>query len=427
MKLISSVIHNRLKNPSQTAGRLECDSTKDYIKKYVTPITDVNLVNKYADAYNTYSAQGLPPGPICNPGAAAIKAALYPSNTKYYYFCHDKFGNIYMARTKSEHDAMCSRLSARTESQGAGKTLAPLSMKRSAAMDIIRPEVLAPAGDAERLKAAVYYGADAVYMGGTRFGMRAAPKNFSDDELARAVSFAHENGVKVYLTCNIIPNTAQLKELPEFLEAASAAGVDALIITDLGVLSYAKKYASKVPIHISTQTGVANAESARMLFDLGAERVVSARELTLDELADLRAGMPKEMELECFVHGAMCVSYSGRCLLSNYLTDRHSNKGECSQPCRWEYSLMERTRQGEYFPVEETASGTYIMNSKDMCMIEHIPELIESGVSSFKIEGRAKTEYYTAVVTNAYRSAVDAYLAAPSNDLNPHSDGGRSL
>ena len=245
-------------------------------------------------------------------------------------------------------------------------------------MDIIRPEVLAPAGDAERLKAAVYYGADAVYMGGTRFGMRAAPKNFSDDELARAVSFAHENGVKVYLTCNIIPNTAQLKELPEFLEAASAAGVDALIITDLGVLSYAKKYAPKVPIHISTQTGVANAESARMLFDLGAERVVSARELTLDELADLRAGMPKEMELECFVHGAMCVSYSGRCLLSNYLTDRHSNKGECSQPCRWEYSLMERTRQGEYFPVEETASGTYIMNSKDMCMIEHIPELIEA-------------------------------------------------
>ena len=166
-------------------------------------------------------------------------------------------------------------------------------MKRSAAMDIIRPEVLAPAGDTERLKAAVYYGADAVYMGGTRFGMRAAPKNFSDDELAKAVSFAHENGVKVYLTCNIIPNTAQLKELPEFLESASAAGVDALIITDLGVLSYAKKYAPKVPIHIATQTGVANAESARMLFDLGAERVVSARELTFDELADLRAGMPK--------------------------------------------------------------------------------------------------------------------------------------
>lgn len=264
-------------------------------------------------------------------------------------------------------------------------------------MDIIRPEVLAPAGDAERLKAAVYYGADAVYMGGTRFGMRAAPKNFSDDELSKAVAFAHENGVKVYLTCNIIPNTAQLKELPSFLESARAAGVDALIITDLGVLSYAKKYAPDIPIHISTQTGVANAESARMLFDLGAERIVSARELTLDELADLRAGMPEKMELECFVHGAMCVSYSGRCLLSNYLTDRHSNKGECSQPCRWEYSLMESTRPNEYFPVEETQSGTYIMNSKDMCMIEHIPELIKAGVSSFKIEGRAKTEYYTAV------------------------------
>lgn len=285
-------------------------------------------------------------------------------------------------------------------------------------MDIIRPEVLAPAGDAERLKAAVYYGADAVYMGGTRFGMRAAPKNFSDDELAKAVSFAHENGVKVYLTCNIIPNTAQLKELPAFLESASAAGVDALIITDLGVLSYAKKYAPKVPIHISTQTGVANAESARMLFDLGAERVVSARELTLDELADLRAGMPKEMELECFVHGAMCVSYSGRCLLSNYLTDRHSNKGECSQPCRWEYSLMERTRHGEYFPVEETASGTYIMNSKDMCMIEHIPELIDAGIDSFKIEGRMKSSYYAAVVTNAYHHAIDAAVTgAPLDPL----------
>lgn len=285
-------------------------------------------------------------------------------------------------------------------------------------MDIIRPEVLAPAGDAERLKAAVYYGADAVYMGGTRFGMRAAPKNFSDDELAKAVSFAHENGVKVYLTCNIIPNTAQLKELPEFLESASAAGVDALIITDLGVLSYAKKYAPKVPIHISTQTGVANAESARMLFDLGAERVVSARELTLDELADLRSGMPKEMELECFVHGAMCVSYSGRCLLSNYLTDRHSNKGECSQPCRWEYSLMERTRHGEYFPIEETASGTYIMNSKDMCMIEHIPELIDAGIDSFKIEGRMKSSYYAAVVTNAYHHAIDAAVTgAPLDPL----------
>ena len=286
-------------------------------------------------------------------------------------------------------------------------------------MDIIRPEVLAPAGDAERLKAAVYYGADAVYMGGTRFGMRAAPKNFSDDELAKAVSFAHENGVKVYLTCNIIPNTAQLKELPEFLEAASAAGVDALIITDLGVLSYAKKYAPKVPIHISTQTGVANAESARMLFDLGAERVVSARELTLDELADLRAGMPKKMELECFVHGAMCVSYSGRCLLSNYLTDRHSNKGECSQPCRWEYSLMERTRQGEYFPVEETASGTYIMNSKDMCMIEHLDKVIDAGVTSLKIEGRAKSFYYVAVITNAYRQAVDLYRKDPQHFVLP--------
>lgn len=286
-------------------------------------------------------------------------------------------------------------------------------------MEIKRPEILAPAGDMERLKAAVYYGADAVYIGGSRFGMRAAPKNFSDSELESAVNFAHSNGVRVYLTCNIIPNTAQLSELPSFLETVSNAKVDALIISDLGVLSYAKKYAPNVPIHISTQTGVANAESARMLFDLGAERIVPARELSLDELADLRAKMPKEMEIECFVHGAMCVSYSGRCLISNYLTDRHSNKGECSQPCRWTYSIMENTRPGEYFPVDETESGTYIMNSKDMCMIEHIPELVKTGITSFKIEGRAKTEYYTAVTTNAYRSAVDEYMLSQSDSFTP--------
>lgn len=286
-------------------------------------------------------------------------------------------------------------------------------------MEIKRPEILAPAGDMVRLKTAVYYGADAVYIGGSRFGMRAAPKNFSDSELETAVSFAHSNGVKVYLTCNIIPNTAQLSELPGFFEVVNNAGVDALIISDLGVLSCAKKYAPNIPIHISTQTGVANSESARMLFDLGAERIVPARELSLEELTDLRAKMPKEMEIECFVHGAMCVSYSGRCLISNYLTDRHSNKGECSQPCRWTYSIMESTRQGEYFPVEETESGTYIMNSKDMCMIEHIPELVNAGITSFKIEGRAKTEYYTAVTTNAYRSAVDEYMLAQSDSFTP--------
>lgn len=286
-------------------------------------------------------------------------------------------------------------------------------------MEIKRPEILAPAGDMVRLKTAVYYGADAVYIGGSRFGMRAAPKNFSDGELETAVSFAHSNGVKVYLTCNIIPNTAQLSELPGFFEVVNNAGVDALIISDLGVLSCAKKYAPNIPIHISTQTGVANSESARMLFNLGAERIVPARELSLEELTDLRAKMPKEMEIECFVHGAMCVSYSGRCLISNYLTDRHSNKGECSQPCRWTYSIMESTRQGEYFPVEETESGTYIMNSKDMCMIEHIPELVNAGITSFKIEGRAKTEYYTAVTTNAYRSAVDEYMLAQSDSFTP--------
>ena len=225
---------------------------------------------------------------------------------------------------------------------------------------IKKPELLAPAGDFERLKAAVYYGADAVYMGGTRFGMRAAPPNFDDDTLSKAVEFAHSNGVKVYLTCNIIPNTQELTELPSFLENAAASGVDAFIITDLGVLSYAKRYAPDVEIHISTQTGVANSESAKMLYDLGAKRIVSARELSMKEVADLKKGMPQDMELECFVHGAMCVSYSGRCLVSNYLTGRHSNKGDCSQPCRWQYHLVEKTRPDEYIPVEETKSGTYV-------------------------------------------------------------------
>ena len=285
--------------------------------------------------------------------------------------------------------------------------------------NIQKPELLAPAGDFERLKAAVYYGADAVYIGGTRFGMRAAPQNFDDDSLSEAVSFAHSSGAKVYLTCNIIPNTKELSSLPAFLENAASAGVDAFIITDLGVLSYAKKYAPGVEIHISTQTGVANSESAKLLYDLGARRIVAARELSIGEIEDLKKGMPQDMELECFVHGAMCVSYSGRCLLSNYLTGRHSNKGDCSQPCRWQYSLVEQTRPGEYIPVEQTKSGTYIMNSKDMCMIEHIPQLVAAGVTSFKIEGRAKTEYYTAVVTNAYRSAIDAFMKHPSADFLP--------
>ena len=224
--------------------------------------------------------------------------------------------------------------------------------------NIQKPELLAPAGDFERLKAAVYYGADAVYIGGTRFGMRAAPQNFDDDSLSEAVSFAHSSGAKVYLTCNIIPNTKELSALPAFLENAASAGVDAFIITDLGVLSYAKKYAPGVEIHISTQTGVANSESAKLLYDLGARRIVAARELSIGEIEDLKKGMPQDMELECFVHGAMCVSYSGRCLLSNYLTGRHSNKGDCSQPCRWQYSLVEQTRPGEYIPVEQTKSGT---------------------------------------------------------------------
>lgn len=283
--------------------------------------------------------------------------------------------------------------------------------------NIKKPELLAPAGDFERLKAAITYGADAVYLGGTRFGMRAAPQNFTDEELKKAVAYAHERNVKIYLTCNIMPNTAELKELPEFLQNSAQAGVDAFIISDLGVMSYAKKYAPEVEIHISTQTGVVNSEAAKMLYDLGAKRIVTARELSMKEITELKRNMPKDMDLECFVHGAMCVSYSGRCLLSNYLTNRYSNKGECSQPCRWQYHIVEKTRPNEYIPIEETKNGTYIMNSKDMCMIDHVPEMIEAGITSFKIEGRAKTEYYTAVVTNAYRSAIDEFIQNPSDDF----------
>lgn len=283
-----------------------------------------------------------------------------------------------------------------------------------------RPELLAPAGDAERLAAAVEYGADAVYLGSDRFGMRTAAASFGGDELRNACDYAHSKGVKVYLTCNTVPRNNELAELPSFIEYAAESGVDAFIITDIGVLKLAKKYAPDVDIHISTQAGITNYAAANAFYELGANRIVTARELSLAEIAELRAKTPKELEIECFVHGAMCVSFSGRCLLSNYLTGRDSNRGDCAQPCRWKYSLQEEKRPGEFFPVEQDASGTYIMNSKDMCLIEHIPELDEAGINSFKIEGRAKSAYYTASVVNAYRCALDGYFASGfSRDYKP--------
>lgn len=285
--------------------------------------------------------------------------------------------------------------------------------------NLLIPELLSPAGDMERFERALYFGADAIYLGGSAFSMRAAPANFNNEQLKKACDLAHAKGVKVYLTCNTVPRNNEIEELPEFLENSADCGVDAFIISDLGVMSLAKKYTPDVDIHISTQAGITNYASANQWHDFGASRIVTARELSLEDIATLRAKTPKELEIECFVHGAMCVSFSGRCLLSNYLVGRDSNRGDCAQPCRWQYSLMEKTRPGEYFPIDEDDAGTYIMNSKDMCMIEHVPELVKAGISSFKIEGRAKSAYYTSVVTNAYRQAIDGYLENPVDTYEP--------
>lgn len=276
-------------------------------------------------------------------------------------------------------------------------------------------ELLSPAGDMERLIMALHYGADAVYLAGQRYGMRASAGNFSGEQLVKAVEMAHEKGVRVYVTCNTLPREDELAGLPGYLEALQAAGADALIIADLGVLELAKKYAPNVKKHVSTQLGVINSAAANALYDLGADTVVLARETPLEDIRKIRANTPKELRIEAFVHGAMCVSFSGRCLLSNYLTGRDANRGQCAQPCRWKYHLVEETRPGEYYEITEDG-GTYILNSRDMCMIEHIPELIDAGVASFKIEGRMKSAYYTAVVTNAYRHAIDAAIAGKPLD-----------
>ncbi|MBQ3134570.1 MAG: U32 family peptidase [Oscillospiraceae bacterium] len=274
-------------------------------------------------------------------------------------------------------------------------------------------ELLAPAGDMERLHMALAYGADAVYLAGTTFGMRAFAGNFDHDQLRQAVKLAHAKGVRVHVTCNTMPRNDEITALPGWLEFLQDAGVDAVIAADVGVLALAKRYAPKVQVHISTQASIVNYQSANAWHDLGASRVILARELSLDEIAAIRAKTPASLEIEAFVHGAMCVSYSGRCLLSNYMTDssRDSNRGACAQPCRYRYTLMEEKRPGEHFPVFEDEQGTYILNSRDMCMIDHIPELMSAGLNSLKIEGRAKSAYYAAIVTGAYRHAIDAAAA----------------
>jgi len=282
-----------------------------------------------------------------------------------------------------------------------------------------RIELLSPCGDFERFELAIQYGADAVYLGGNAFSMRAAPKNFSQEELKKATELAHKFGKKVYLTCNVYAHSDAFAQLPDFLAKARDAGVDAFIIADLGVLALAKQIAPQVDIHISTQAGVTNYEAARIYRDLGAKRIVPARELSLEEIAELRAKTDPALEIECFVHGAMCMSVSGRCLLSSFMVGRDANLGLCAQPCRWQFDIMDVTREGIRYPVVEDQSGTFFMNSRDMCMIEHIPALIEAGIDSFKIEGRAKSAYYTAVVTNAYRQAIDGYYSKPSANYRP--------
>ena len=278
-------------------------------------------------------------------------------------------------------------------------------------------ELLSPAGDMERLKMSVLYGADSVYLAGTSFGMRSFAGNFTPEELPTAVQFAHEHGVKTHVTVNTMPRNEEICHLPAYLEQLDDAGVDALIVADMGAFTLAKKYAPHCQLHISTQQSIANYECASAWYDLGAKRVVLARELSLQEIAEIRQKVPKELEIETFGHGAMCVSYSGRCLLSNYMTGRDSNRGACAQPCRYQYALVEEKRPGEYFPVYEDEKGTYILNSRDMCTIDHLKDLMDAGIDCIKIEGRAKSAYYAAIVTGAYRHCIDA--VAEGREVDP--------
>ena len=273
-----------------------------------------------------------------------------------------------------------------------------------------KPELLIPAGSLEVLKTAVLYGADAVYLGGEAFGLRAKAKNFSMEEIREGIAFAHERGVRVYITANILAHNEDLEGVEAYFHELKAFPPDALIISDPGVFALARRILPEMDIHISTQANNTNYGTYQFWWNLGAKRVVSARELTLEEIREIRRHIPEEMEIESFILGAMCISYSGRCLLSNYFVGRDANQGSCTHPCRWKYAVMEESRPGEYMPVEENARGTFIFSSRDLCMIEHIPELIESGIDSFKIEGRMKTALYVAAVARTYRKAIDDYL-----------------
>lgn len=281
-------------------------------------------------------------------------------------------------------------------------------------------ELLAPAGDLERLKIAFEYGADAVYLGGENFGMRTAAKNFSIEDIKKGADFAHERGKKIFVTVNIIPHNEDFEGFEEYLLDLEKAGVDALIASDPGVIDVIKETIPNMEIHLSTQANTTNYKSANFWYKQGVKRVVIARELSFKEIKEIRDNVPQDLDIEAFMHGAMCISYSGRCLISNYMTGRDANRGSCAQSCRWKYSLMEEKRPGEYFPVYEDDRGTFFFNSKDLCMIEYVPELIESGITSLKIEGRMKTAYYVATVVRAYRMAIDEYYKDPENwKFNP--------
>ncbi len=280
---------------------------------------------------------------------------------------------------------------------------------------MIKPELLAPAGDLEKLKMAINYGADAVYLGGERFGLRKASKNFDIEEIKEGVEYAHSRGKKVYVTMNIVPHNEDLIGLEDYVVELYNAGIDAVIVSDPGMFTIINKTVPNLPIHLSTQASVTNYETVMFWYNLGVRRIVLARELSLEEIKEIIDKSPKDLEIEVFVHGAMCISYSGRCLLSNYMTGRDANRGDCAQACRWKYNLVEEKRPGEFYPIFEDEKGTFIFNSKDLCMIEHIPELIKAGIKSFKIEGRVKSSYYVATVLRSYRMAIDEYFKDPEN------------
>ena len=281
-------------------------------------------------------------------------------------------------------------------------------------------ELLAPAGSLEKLKMAIMYGADAIYMGGEEFGLRAYAENFTAEEMRQGIDFAHSRGKKAYITMNIIPHNEDLQGMTEYVKLIEGMGADAVILSDPGVFSIVREAAPLMEIHLSTQANNTNWKSAAFWHDHGVKRIILARELSLKEISEIRALTPSQLQLEIFVHGSMCISYSGRCLLSNYMAGRDSNRGSCAHPCRWKYYLMEEKRPGEYMPVYENERGTFIYNSKDLCMIEHIPEIIASGVTSLKIEGRMKSAYYVATVVKAYREAIDAYYTnAGSDNVDP--------